>query len=193
MPSFRGSSHAMDWTHISCGSSLAGRFFTSEPLGKPMLNNNLWQKRKERKRKKEIVIVMVEGLALRSSGDPPWWVQCLFTIKTGASRPLLEKNYLVPEKPLMLSWLRHLSRSLGVGSTRQRFQASLWYFLLLWPLEAAQTSCPIGCWKAEISFSWLFKTISTIISPSSHTHTHKTPLLLWRSCCVSPSSWLHSV
>ena len=116
---------------------------------------------------------MVEGLALRLSGDPPWWIQCLFTIKTGSSRPLLEKNYLVPEKPLMLSWLRHLSRSLGAGSTRQwRFQASLWYFLLLWPLEAAQTSCPIGCWKAEISFSWLFKTISTIISPPSHTHTH---------------------
>ena len=126
---------------------------------------------------------MVERLALRSSGDPPWWIQCLFTIKTGASRPLLEKNYLVPEKPLMLSWLRHLNRSLGVGSTWQwRFQASLWYFLLLWPLEAAQTSCPIGYGKAEISFSWLFKTISNLsfLHHFTHTHTHtqNTPLPL---------------
>lgn len=132
---------------------------------------------------------MVERLALRSSGDPPWWIQCLFTIKTGASRPLLEKNYLVPEKLLMLSWLRHLNRSLGVGSTWQwRFQASLWYFLLLWPLEAAQTSCPIGYGKAEISFSWLFKTISNLsfLHHFTHTHTHKTPLFLWQSCCKLP-------
>lgn len=130
---------------------------------------------------------MVEGLALSSSGDPPWWIQRLLTIKTGASRPLLEKNCLVPEKPLMLSWLRHLSRSLGVGSTWQwRFPASLWYFLLLWPLEAAQTSCPIGCGKAEISFSWLFKTISTIISPPSPTHTQNTPSPSMTMLCVPP-------
>ena len=34
--SFRGSFWPRDWTHISCVSCITGRFFTAEPLGKPM-------------------------------------------------------------------------------------------------------------------------------------------------------------
>ena len=34
LPSSRGSSQPRDGTHVSCGSWLAGRFFTEEPLGK---------------------------------------------------------------------------------------------------------------------------------------------------------------
>ena len=36
MPSSRGSSQPRDWTPVSCGSCIAGSFFTTEPLGKPM-------------------------------------------------------------------------------------------------------------------------------------------------------------
>ena len=36
--SSRGSSQPRDQTHISCGSCIAGRFFTTEPLGKPYLH-----------------------------------------------------------------------------------------------------------------------------------------------------------
>ena len=32
-PTLRGSSWSRDQTHISCGSCIAGRFFTTEPLG----------------------------------------------------------------------------------------------------------------------------------------------------------------
>ena len=32
MPSSRGSSPPRDWTHISCSSCIAGRFFTTDPL-----------------------------------------------------------------------------------------------------------------------------------------------------------------
>ena len=35
MPSSRGSSWSRDWTCVSCGSCIAGGFFTTEPLGKP--------------------------------------------------------------------------------------------------------------------------------------------------------------
>ena len=35
MPSSRGSSQPRTWTYISCGSCIAGRFFTTEPPGKP--------------------------------------------------------------------------------------------------------------------------------------------------------------
>ena len=35
MPSSRGSSWPRDWTNVSCGSCIAGRFFTTEPPGKP--------------------------------------------------------------------------------------------------------------------------------------------------------------
>ena len=35
MPSSRGSFQPRDWTHVSCSSWIAGRFFTTEPLGKP--------------------------------------------------------------------------------------------------------------------------------------------------------------
>ena len=38
MPSFRGSSQPKDQTHISCGSCIAGRFFTAEPLGSPRVS-----------------------------------------------------------------------------------------------------------------------------------------------------------
>ena len=34
--SSRGSSQPRDWTRISCISCIAGRFFTAEPLGKPI-------------------------------------------------------------------------------------------------------------------------------------------------------------
>ena len=37
MPSSRGSSWSRDWTLVSCGSCIAGRFFTTEPPGKPYL------------------------------------------------------------------------------------------------------------------------------------------------------------
>ena len=36
MPCSRGSSRHRDRTHVSCDSCTAGRFFTAEPLGKPM-------------------------------------------------------------------------------------------------------------------------------------------------------------
>ena len=35
LPSSRGSSWPRDWTNVSCGSCIAGRFFTAEPPGKP--------------------------------------------------------------------------------------------------------------------------------------------------------------
>ena len=35
MPSSRGSSPPRDQTRVFCGSSIGGRFFTTEPLGKP--------------------------------------------------------------------------------------------------------------------------------------------------------------
>ena len=35
MPSSRESSQPRDRTHVSCGSRIAGGFFTTEPLGKP--------------------------------------------------------------------------------------------------------------------------------------------------------------
>ena len=41
MPSSRGSSLCKDGTSVSCGSSIAGGFFTTEPLGKPRLLCNL--------------------------------------------------------------------------------------------------------------------------------------------------------
>ena len=37
LPSSRGSSLCKDGTSVSCGSSIAGGFFTTEPLGKPRL------------------------------------------------------------------------------------------------------------------------------------------------------------
>ena len=37
MPSSRGSSPPRDWTRVSCGSCIAGRFFTTELPGKPDL------------------------------------------------------------------------------------------------------------------------------------------------------------
>ena len=36
MPSSRGSSWPRDWTRVSCGSCIAGRFFTAEPPEKPL-------------------------------------------------------------------------------------------------------------------------------------------------------------
>ena len=36
MPSSRGSSRPRDQTHISCSSCIVGRFFTTEPPGKPI-------------------------------------------------------------------------------------------------------------------------------------------------------------
>ena len=36
MHSFRGPSQSRDQTHISCSSCITGRFFTTEPPGKPM-------------------------------------------------------------------------------------------------------------------------------------------------------------
>ena len=36
MPSFRASSQPRNQTHVSCGSCIAGQFFTTEPPGKPM-------------------------------------------------------------------------------------------------------------------------------------------------------------
>jgi len=36
MPSSRGSSRPRDPTWVSCGSSTADRFFTTEPSGKPL-------------------------------------------------------------------------------------------------------------------------------------------------------------
>ena len=41
MPSSRGSSQPRDQTHISYGSSIAGRFFTTEPPGEPDYNKCL--------------------------------------------------------------------------------------------------------------------------------------------------------
>ena len=38
----RGSSWPRDWTCVSCSSCNAGRFFTTEPLGKPMLIQAKW-------------------------------------------------------------------------------------------------------------------------------------------------------
>ena len=35
MPSSRGCSWPRDWARVSCGSYIAGGFFTTEPLGKP--------------------------------------------------------------------------------------------------------------------------------------------------------------
>ena len=37
MPTSRGSSQSRDPTHIFCGSCIAGRFFTAEPLGKTQI------------------------------------------------------------------------------------------------------------------------------------------------------------
>jgi len=37
IPSSKGSSWSRDWTLVSCGSCIAGRFFTTEPPGKPYL------------------------------------------------------------------------------------------------------------------------------------------------------------
>ena len=37
MPSSKGSSQPRDWTCVSCGSCIAGRFFTAEPRGKTMV------------------------------------------------------------------------------------------------------------------------------------------------------------
>ena len=39
IPSSRRSSRPRDWTHISCGSCIAVGFFTTEPPGKPSINN----------------------------------------------------------------------------------------------------------------------------------------------------------
>ena len=39
VPSSRGSSWPRDWTHVSCGSCIAGGFFTTEPPRKPCLNH----------------------------------------------------------------------------------------------------------------------------------------------------------
>ena len=36
MPSSRGSSWSRDWTHVFCGSSIGGRFVTTEPQGSPL-------------------------------------------------------------------------------------------------------------------------------------------------------------
>ena len=43
MTSSRGSSQPRGWTHVSCGSCIAGRFFTAEPPGKPLLENIISQ------------------------------------------------------------------------------------------------------------------------------------------------------
>ena len=42
-PSFRGSSWRRNWTCVSCGSCISGRFFTTEPPGKPQLRQT-WGK-----------------------------------------------------------------------------------------------------------------------------------------------------
>ena len=42
MPSSRGSSQPRDWTHASCGSYVAGRSFTAEPLGKPRVGSTTY-------------------------------------------------------------------------------------------------------------------------------------------------------
>ena len=47
MPSSRGSSLPRDWTQVSCVSDIAGRFFTTEPSGKPLnffLPSFYWQR-----------------------------------------------------------------------------------------------------------------------------------------------------
>ena len=41
MPSSRGSSWPSDWTHTPCSFCIAGRFFTAEPLGKPIKSSLL--------------------------------------------------------------------------------------------------------------------------------------------------------
>ena len=43
IPFSRGTSQPRDWTHISC---TAGRFFTTEPPGKP---NSFWNRRKKKR------------------------------------------------------------------------------------------------------------------------------------------------
>ena len=42
MPSSRGSSWPSDWTQVSCGSCMAGRFFTVEPAGKSLYGCESW-------------------------------------------------------------------------------------------------------------------------------------------------------
>ena len=49
-PSSRGSSWPGNWTHISCISWTAGRFFTTESLRKPN-PNSMWKFKFEKKRK----------------------------------------------------------------------------------------------------------------------------------------------
>ena len=39
MPSSRGSSRPRDWIDVSCGSCIAGGFFTTEHLGKPLVTS----------------------------------------------------------------------------------------------------------------------------------------------------------
>ena len=41
MPFSRGTSQPRDWIHVPCTSCIAGRFFTAEPLGKPILESSL--------------------------------------------------------------------------------------------------------------------------------------------------------
>ena len=43
MPSLRGYFQPRDWTHVSCISCIAGRFFTTEPLGKPSYSQIMYE------------------------------------------------------------------------------------------------------------------------------------------------------
>ena len=43
MPFSRGSSSPRDWSRVSCGSCIAGSFFTTKPVGKPLFPPLGWK------------------------------------------------------------------------------------------------------------------------------------------------------
>ena len=64
MPFSRGASWPRDWNHISCGSWTAGRFFTTEPLGKLHIETQKSQIAKVNLRKDKAGDIMLPNFKL---------------------------------------------------------------------------------------------------------------------------------
>ena len=79
MPSIRGSSRHRDQTRSSCVSCTAGRFFTAEPLGKPLLPHNCYQ-------------INIAGPTRRDAADMPYLARWKCSRRAGWGRPLSTLN-----------------------------------------------------------------------------------------------------
>ena len=110
MPSSRGSSWPSDQTHVSCGSCIAGGFFTTVPLGKPWPDIYVFPNKGFAFANKSIPLIFSSAhCCLWKKASP---VSSAFTypfhlmVVYLEERPCIRIYAMIEEKLLWGSWLR---------------------------------------------------------------------------------------